>query len=134
MATILAKTMPKLAPSLVMAHLTLGKSFSFDCLILSSSSSEFALHVPSERFACSTAVFILHHLVPVIPTSAILKKGNPQQVNIWDLLLALAKESRFYVSFKERSNRSKVTCPKSQARWSMMGIDMIELMMFGSRV
>jgi hypothetical protein len=27
-----------------------------------------------------TAVFISHHLGPVIPTSAILKKGSPQQV------------------------------------------------------
>jgi hypothetical protein len=42
-----------------------------------------------------TAVFISRHLGPVIPTSAILKKGrSPQQVThlppVWDLLLALA--------------------------------------------
>jgi hypothetical protein len=60
-----------------------------------------------------TAVFISCHLGPVIPTSAILKKGSPHQVSylplVWDCLLALAhtlryKESRFYVSFKGRSN------------------------------
>jgi hypothetical protein len=37
-----------------------------------------------------TAVFISHHLGPVIPTSAVLKKGSPQQVThlppVWDLL------------------------------------------------
>jgi hypothetical protein len=45
---------------------------------------------------------------------------------VWDLLLALTlkyKESRFYVSFKRRSNRSKVTCPRSQTRWSVMVIE-----------
>jgi hypothetical protein len=41
------------------------------------------------------------------------------------------KESRFHVSFKGRGNRSKVTCPRSQARWSVTGI---EPMMSGSRV
>jgi hypothetical protein len=38
-----------------------------------------------------TAVFISRHLGPVIPTSAILKKGSPQQVThlppVWDILL-----------------------------------------------
>jgi hypothetical protein len=41
-----------------------------------------------------TAVYISRHLGPVIPTSAILKKGSPVQVThlppVRDLLLALA--------------------------------------------
>jgi hypothetical protein len=55
-----------------------------------SSSSAFALL----SILRITAVFISRHLGPVIPTSAILKKGSlsPQQVThlVWDLLLALA--------------------------------------------
>jgi hypothetical protein len=41
----------------------------------------------------------------------------------------VCKESRFYVSFKGRGNRSKVTCTMSQARWSVTSI---EPTMFGS--
>jgi hypothetical protein len=37
-----------------------------------------------------TAVFISHHLGPVIPTSAKLKKGIHSRLHMWDILLALA--------------------------------------------
>jgi hypothetical protein len=33
------------------------------------------------------------------------------------------KESRFYVSFEGRGNRGKVTYPRSEARWSVVGIE-----------
>jgi hypothetical protein len=47
-----------------------------------------------------TAVFISRHLGPVIPTSAILKKGSPQQVThlppVWDLLKLFPYIFRFW--------------------------------------
>jgi hypothetical protein len=86
-------------------------------------------------------LFISRHLGPVILTSAILKKGRPHQVTRTYLPQTFClpwhrhsgKESRFYVTFKGSGlgERSKVTCPRSQARWSMTGI---EPTMFGSRV
>jgi hypothetical protein len=53
-------------------------------------SSIFCIHSSILRI---TAVFISHYIDPVI-TSAILKKGSPQQVAhlppVWDILLAQA--------------------------------------------
>jgi hypothetical protein len=56
---------------------------------LLSSSSAFALYIERFAYHCS------FYFGPVIiPTSAILKKGSPQQVThlppVWDILLALA--------------------------------------------
>jgi hypothetical protein len=65
---------------------------------------------------CITVVFI-SRLGPVILSSAILKKGNPQRVtHLWGHFLAL--DTRNYHS-KEEQNRSEVTChgQKRIGRW-----------------
>jgi hypothetical protein len=96
-------------------------------------------HSSSSALLRITAFFISPQLGPVILTSAILKKGGHSRLHIYPLcgIFCLpwhrhsGTRNLFYVAFNGRSNRSKVTCPRSLVRWSMTGL---EPTMFGWQV
>jgi hypothetical protein len=111
------------------------KKIDYNCLL---PSSAFALYI--ERFAYYCGLYF----VPFRPSKfrlrlhvhCLLRRGVHSRLHIYPLCgifcLPWHRHSgtRIYVSFKGRGNRSNVTCPRSQARWSVTSI---EPTMFGSQ-